>query len=254
MGTWGTSLYSDDVAQDVRERYRQLVGETGSGTEATKEIRKEFAESLADPDEKTSVLLALADTQWRLGRLEPTTRRQALSIIERGADLQRWTEENPKLAEKRRLVLEALKDRLLREPPPPKKIAPSIQEAIPWNKGDVIAYQRRCGKFALFRVVGTFQEGSVTGPIIEVLARQGKRIPTEERIRQMEVRPDIHGHHASVLVFMSERGLRSKKFVATGVRTPTKYRPRRKEQVDTTIGAILGEKMDQCLEVFFGMR
>ena len=70
MGTWGTAIFSDDTASDVRGDYRDYVGDELSGTAATDRVVNEWRETLRDPDEGPVFWLALAATQWECGRLE----------------------------------------------------------------------------------------------------------------------------------------------------------------------------------------
>ena len=50
MGAWGTAIFSDDTASDVREEFRDLIGEGLSTEQATDKLLKEYAPSLDDPD------------------------------------------------------------------------------------------------------------------------------------------------------------------------------------------------------------
>ena len=63
MGAWGTALFSDDTACDVRDSYLDLVGNGPTGPEATKTLLREWSASLSDPDESPVFWLALAATQ-----------------------------------------------------------------------------------------------------------------------------------------------------------------------------------------------
>ena len=49
MGAWGTGVFSDDTASDVRDNYLDLIGDGLSGVEATKLLR-EWSGTLDDPD------------------------------------------------------------------------------------------------------------------------------------------------------------------------------------------------------------
>ncbi len=70
MGTWGTGLFSDDIACDVRESYEGFVGDGHAGPEATDALLSEYGAQVEDPDAGPTFWLALAATQWRCGRLE----------------------------------------------------------------------------------------------------------------------------------------------------------------------------------------
>ncbi len=78
MGTWGVALFQDDLAADLRDEFRDLIGEGLSSTEATDRLKTEFASSLEDVDEKPVFWIALAHIQWKLGRLDEHTKHEAL--------------------------------------------------------------------------------------------------------------------------------------------------------------------------------
>ena len=65
MGAWGAAVLSDDEACEVRDLYRDLIGDGKTGSEATRETSNEYARSLADSDSGPVVWLALAAIQWR---------------------------------------------------------------------------------------------------------------------------------------------------------------------------------------------
>jgi hypothetical protein len=101
---WGTALFSDDVACDIRDHYRQLLEDSVEDSAATRLTLDKFEKYLEEPD--SVALIAFAVTQSTLGRLEPDVRDRALAIIDAGADLAVWEQENPTLLPKRRVVLE----------------------------------------------------------------------------------------------------------------------------------------------------
>ena len=51
MGAWGTAVFSDDTACDVRNDYRTYVGDGLSGPDATDRVLTEWSDTLSDPDE-----------------------------------------------------------------------------------------------------------------------------------------------------------------------------------------------------------
>ena len=90
MGAWGTAIFSDDTACDIRGEYRELIGDGLSPSEATDHLLEEWKELLDDPDERSVIWISLAVTQWKLGRLEERVERKAIEIIRSGSDLVRW--------------------------------------------------------------------------------------------------------------------------------------------------------------------
>ena len=70
MGSWSTAIFSDDTACDVRDDFKDYIGDGYSSSEATNLIIAEWQKSLDDPDEESIFWLSLAVTQWNIGRLE----------------------------------------------------------------------------------------------------------------------------------------------------------------------------------------
>ena len=101
MGVWGTALFSDDTASDIRGDYVDYLGDGLTGPEATARVLSEYKSSLSDPDEYGVVWLALAAVQWKYGRLEPDALKQALAVIDSGSDLRRWTADTPDHAKRK---------------------------------------------------------------------------------------------------------------------------------------------------------
>ncbi len=81
MGAWGIGLFSDDLACDVRDEFTALIGEGLSAGEATAALVENYRTAIGDPDEGPVFWLALALTQWKIGRLQDEVRDRALSII-----------------------------------------------------------------------------------------------------------------------------------------------------------------------------
>ena len=121
MGAWGANLYQDDVALDVKDEYKDILRRGKTNEEAMQEIIDKYQELLEDAEDRGVFWLALADTQWNLGRLDEQVKEQALEIIELGTDLKRW-ESNEKLYNKRKEILEKLKEKLLSPPPEEKRM------------------------------------------------------------------------------------------------------------------------------------
>lgn len=139
MGAWGSGLYQDDVACEVRDYYIDcLRDEDGSAEDKTINY---FQDELNDDDDCAVVWFALADTQWKYGRLSETVKSKALEYIDNGINLQLWTEADEKLYSKRENVLANLKNKLESPQPPQKRIPKQRRYICPWKIGDVFAFQ-----------------------------------------------------------------------------------------------------------------
>ncbi len=141
MGAWGTGLYSDDVAQDVKFLYKELLMVGLSNEEATQKLIKDSQWLINDMYDGPVFWFVLADTQWKLGRLLPEVKEKAMKYIQDGEHLKIWSEENPKLGLKRKEVLDKLLNQLNSPMPETKKISTYKYYRNDWKLGDTYAYQ-----------------------------------------------------------------------------------------------------------------
>lgn len=139
MGAWGTGLYQDDIACDVRDYYIDCLREDDESAE--NKTLEYFEEEICDDEDGPVVWFALADTQWKYGRLSEMVKNRALEYIDNGINLQLWNEVDNKLYAKREKVLSDLKDKLLSPVPPKKKLRKPHVFTCSWNIGDVFAFQ-----------------------------------------------------------------------------------------------------------------
>ena len=162
MGAWGVGLYQDDVACDIKEEYinrLKIMGQTN--IEATEELIEGNEDYFYDEEDGPVSWFALADTQWRYGRLLPEVKDIAIKLIKEEIDLERWKEDE-KQYEKRKEVLNKLMEKLNSPQPPEKKISKRKLIKAQWEKGDVVLYQltnekvkdsKWYNKYVLFRVL-----------------------------------------------------------------------------------------------------
>lgn len=165
MGACGTKLYQDDVTCDVRDEYIDWLKVESDNVKVTQTVIDNNIDYIEDEEDGPLFWFALADTQWKYGRLLPEVKEKAIKYIEDGKDLERW-KDNDKQYQKRKKVLEELKTKLESEQPPKKKVAKLKCSRALWNIGDLLLYQiqdkelkdnKWYGKYVLFRVVSTVQ-------------------------------------------------------------------------------------------------
>ena len=219
MGAWGTAIFSDDTACDVRDEWRGYVGEGLSEREATDRLLAEWSASLDDPDEGPVVWLALAATQWKAGRLEERVKRKALAIIDEQSNLAPW-QENASLLKKRAAALAKLREQLRSAPPAAKKIRKVVKATCAWEPGDVIAYRLRSGAFVLFRVLDRVTDKGGTYPYCQFYDWTGDAIPTAAKIRRLSVRPGV-----AMICGATMRGYPADRLTPTGVNLPPEAPP-----------------------------
>lgn len=141
MGAWGPGLYHDDVAEDVKTEYLKLLKTGKSNKEATEKLLEDNQSIINDSDEASVFWFALADTQWKLGRLIPSVKDKALFYLKTGDDLKKWEKVNNTKYKDRKNVLEKLETRLNSSMPSLRKVPVYKYYKCNWNIGDTYAYR-----------------------------------------------------------------------------------------------------------------
>ena len=200
MGTWGTAIFSDDFAADVRAEWRRLVGDGATGPDATRQLILQHSDALADPDESPVFWLALAVTQHRAGRAESGVIERALSIIDSKQGLDRWSTDD-KLLQQRIRVLQKVREELVAPPRAATRIAKQFVNSSDWIIGETIAYTLLSGRKTLFRVLRFHSDMGGTSPIVEILDWTGVDLSTIDTLPELGIRHS-HGFTKQVAAIM----------------------------------------------------
>jgi hypothetical protein len=179
---WGTDLFADDVACDIRDHYRQLLEDSVEDSTATRLTLEKFQQCLDEPH--GIALIAFAVTQSKVGRLEPDVRDRALAIIDGGADLPVWEQDNPKLLPKRRAVLEKARAQLTGPQPARRRLRPPKRKLSGLAAGDVLALALP-GRRALLRVVRVHAHRLGEEPVLEELDFDGTDVPARDALERL---------------------------------------------------------------------
>lgn len=191
MGSWGPKLYQDDVAEDIRDNYKDQLKRGKTNEEVTQGLIQDNEDIISDEDEAPVFWFALADTQWNLGRLLPFVKEKALEYLDNKSNLKRWEEEaiNLKEFKARERVLEELEQKLRSPMPPEKKVSQYKLYKCEWKNGDVFAYRlessysKEKGLFGLYLLIRKVDEciwwpGHVV-PIIYVSITSSSELPKD---------------------------------------------------------------------------
>ena len=182
MGVWGTALFSDDIACDVRDHYRELLEDGVEDGAAIQQTVERYRAYLEESD--GVALLAFAVTQSKLGRLDPDFRDRALALIDRGGDLEAWEQDNPKLLPRRRAVLEKVRAQLTGQQPPRRRVRPPKRIASGLAAGDVLALELP-RRVTLLRVVRVCSHRRGETPVLEELDLEGAEVPSRDALEQI---------------------------------------------------------------------
>lgn len=151
MGAWGTAVFSNDTASDVRSGFRELVADGLDVKAATDRLVASFK-----PGDDPDFWLGLALAQHRLGRLLPEVLDRAIAAALH-EDLRRWEpEDRPK---RERAVEKALRE-LAQPQPAAKPVRKEPKSQTDLRRGEHFLYEFAKGRRALFRVHVLMDEGS----------------------------------------------------------------------------------------------
>jgi hypothetical protein len=187
VGAFGPAVFSDDLAMDVRGAYRELLEDGATDGDAVDRVMEQFAESLADPDNEAIVVIALAISAWKLGRLSPELRDRAIGLLDAGRGVERW-EDDPKLLRKRVVALQKARARLAADQPDRKRVRRPARHVTSLVPGDVLSYRVDDGDFIALRVMRLDEKRQWVAPVLQVVEWRGVRQPTE---REVEASADL---------------------------------------------------------------
>lgn len=198
MGAWGTSLYANDLASDIRGDYLDKLKRGKTNEEATKELI-DANTNIGDVEEESLFWFALADTQWNYGRLLPEVKEKALFYLSQDKEWERWKESGQTKLSAWKKTLEALKEKFESSQPPVKKVSKYRFYRCKWNPGDVFAYRFTSnyskekgfeGKYVIFRKVSedTWWPGHII-PVVQVYKWLGEDIPSINKLSDFDLLP-----------------------------------------------------------------
>lgn len=234
MGVWGTNLYQDDVACDVRDEYLDWLRVGYSNADATNTIIENNMDFIEDEEDGPIFWFALADTQWRYGRLFDEIKEVALEYINSEVDLKRW-EDDPKDYRKRKKVLEDLATKLNSPQPPERKVGKIVVRKAPWNVGDILLYKikdeylegdyknnKLVGRYVLLKVIGIVKTKKNSLPheydneacAVLLYNWDGDYIPSKEEVKKMKLFPFVE--RRNIVLSYSRNDLKKLDFKVIG--------------------------------------
>lgn len=198
MGCWGSGIYQNDTADDVKSDFYEELRKGRTVEEITKQMIEEIdAYNILDW-EVVSFWLALADQQWKRGVLQDEVKKMALDMIENHADIAPTEQIYGTFSEKKRKnTLMQLKEQLL-SPQPPMKLpkVPKLYKCE-WQIGDVFSYRLECdlakerglyGRHLLFQKIDeeTWYPGHII-PVVYAKITKDETLPqTAEEYEALE--------------------------------------------------------------------
>lgn len=106
MGTWGIGVWQDDVAGDVVGVFEDLLESGNTAAQAVEAVLLDPPWGWDDEDDEVVQILALAALALQHRVLASGLRDRALSILESGVALERWSDSRAELIAARMQLLE----------------------------------------------------------------------------------------------------------------------------------------------------
>lgn len=135
MGAWGTGLFADDIALDIKDEYIKHFREGKTPEEITALLKKTFL-SGGDDD---FFWVCLAVTQWDHGHLTSEVKERALRSLPCLWEPGLW--ERPADVTKRKALGERVKEKLESPQPTAKKPPKFRAKKSKWKVGEIYSFQ-----------------------------------------------------------------------------------------------------------------
>ena len=253
MGIWGHKLFEECDFADVKRAFMDHVADGRTPQAATRQMVKDWNLSRLYAEGYAGFWLSLAAVQWEMGRLTPRVLRMAIKIIDSEFGLNAYGEASPQVIKSQRAGYRAIRARLLRNQPPPKKVPGRFYRTTDWEIGDLVSYRCLSGRLIYIRVLGISQDRG--GAILDVDICRWRRgtLPSAKAISnknglQESPRPDRMSQGRFSLYERRAGELPSDRVsvVGKGFGFPTRTHPL----------AVFGgwSKFDEYLKVTFGIR
>ena len=183
MGAWGTGIFSDDLAADIRDEWRDAILAGIPSEEASRSLIGRYERRLVGDGEETVFWLALAAAQMETGRLQPEVRERALSLIDAGGDLEAWGSGERAARER---ALRRLGERLRGPQPPPKRLRARAGPDPGVEVGDIVRlWNARRTRSALFAVIGMREHRRQRWPRLLGLFWDNGRVPSAAKLARL---------------------------------------------------------------------
>jgi len=247
MGVFGAGIFGDDDALDVRGDYKFVLADCQSDTLATDTIARQYDATFDDPAAATGFWLALAWTQWTMGRLDPRVKSCALRIIDENLDLKKWA--GSPLYRKRERALQQARVKIDSPQPTAKPIPKPLAVQLPgWEFSEIVGVRPTNGKLALLHMIAYRRSSryGVKAPVVSILNWTGSEFPSPEELADLTYinwRRIQRGNHLYSLASPKKSPLPASLFIHSGLKKPVT----RIEATAAYSSLSSGETLDQLL-------
>ena len=252
MGVFGPGIFADDEALDVRSGYKHFLADAQSDERATDAIARQYGANFDDLPASTAFWLALALTQWKIGRLDQRVKTAALRIIDQDMDLKKW--DGSPLRRKRAAALAQARRKIDSPQPPAKPLPKPLPVQLPgWEFGEIVGFRVPSGRLALLHMIAyrTSSRYGVKAPVVSILNWAHTEVPTAEEVTALTYinwRGMQCGINLYCLASPKKSPIPSARFVHPGLSQPVT----RGEGLSAYASIAEGETLDQLLADVLG--
>jgi hypothetical protein len=189
MGTWGTSIESNDNFADFYDEFFVLYNSGLESKDISNRLINKHQEDINDPYYCNDFWFALAKAQWECKQLDNEVLNRVKDIIESGSDLIIWKEQgaSPENLDKRQIELEKFLIKLQDEKKNAKKrVGKSICPPF-FSKGDCLAFKLFDGNYGGAVVVEAIDNDEFGHNLIAATRINQKNKPTIKSFKKAEV-------------------------------------------------------------------
>ena len=152
MGAWDTAVEADDTFQDAAASFEWHLKREQSVEAATAAVLADFADDLEDPEEGSSIWLALADRQWTYGTVDANL---LARLRVDGLALQKWQDAEASVLKTRQQKVAEFVERVSSPNTKPKKLPKLVRRPPKFAAGDCLAFRLDDGRFTGAYVLAT---------------------------------------------------------------------------------------------------
>jgi hypothetical protein len=187
MGAWGHKVFQNDTSLDIRDQYKALLKSGMSDEEISNIVVENNSELSCDEDEMGDFWLALAVSQWKVGRLNSAVKEEAVKCIENGVASEPYKDDQS-LYKKRLKELKTVKDTLLSEQPERVTIKKGFFHRYSWPIGTVLAYRISESEYSIIVVCDYRYANGGEMAVFGVLDSSIGSIPNKEELKYLKLK------------------------------------------------------------------
>jgi hypothetical protein len=189
MGTWGTAISSNDTYADIYDEFFDLYNDGVEVAEITSRVVAQNQETIASPDAENDFWFALAKAQWECKALDKALLGRVRTIIESGADIAVWRDQDasPNDLRKREVVLRKFLDKISVEKLKPRKRKRVLPGIPAFEKGDCLIFRLSTGNYGGAIVLDTFIGKGYAYNLVAATRINQPEEPNEKNFRKADI-------------------------------------------------------------------